>query len=217
VALLYRHRFVRHAHASPLVVNHRDFSCQESDHSPASGAALHKDRHGVDALNTMTTLSSAGSAARDLSAQLDPDRVLMSGLAYDEGRRIWNGAVDNRPAVIVRCATPAEVGLALIAARSHQLPLSVRGGGPGWAGRALRHGGLVIDLSKMRQVAIDTKARTAIVGGGTTAGDLIAAAAPHKLSAATGTVGAVGMAGLTLGGGYGPLNGCFGLALDNLL
>src|SRR5262245_10968428 len=166
---------------------------------------------------TMSTKFSAVSAARDLSARLDPDRVLMSGRAYDESRRIWNGAVDYRPAVIVRCAMPAEVGPAIVAARSHQLPLSVRGGGHDWAGRALRHAGLVIDLSGMRQVAVDAGARIATVRGGATAGDVINAAAPYDLSAATGTVGAVGMAGLTLGGGYGPLNGRFGLALDNLL
>src|SRR5262245_1366360 len=147
---------------------------------------------------------SAVSAARDLSAQLDPDRVLMSGLAYDESRRIWNGAVDHRPALIVRCAMLAEVRDTILAARRYELPLSVRGGGHDWAGRALRDGGLVIDLSGMRQVIVDAEAQIATLEGGATAGDVITAAAPYELSAATGTVGAVGMAGLTLGGGYGP-------------
>src|SRR5262245_42878124 len=99
----------------------------------------------------MSTNVSAVPAARDLAAQLDPDRVLVSGPSYDEARRIWNGAVDHRPALIVRCKTPAEVSAAILAARTHQLPLSVRGGGHDWAGRAVRHGGLVIDLSGMRQ------------------------------------------------------------------
>jgi FAD/FMN-containing dehydrogenase len=112
--------------------------------------------------------------------------------------------------------SPAEQ-VAVVVARQHHLPLSVCGGGHDWAGRSLRHGGLVIDLSRMRRVAVDPQLRVATVQGGATAGDVIVAAQPHGLSAATGTTGGVGMAGLTLGGGYGPLNGRFGLALDNLL
>ncbi|MFD3421985.1 FAD-binding oxidoreductase [Streptomyces decoyicus] len=165
----------------------------------------------------MHTEPSAVSAARELRAQLAPDQVLMSGPAYDRTRRIWNGAVDHRPALVVRPQSAAEVQTAVLAARHHQLPLSVRGGGHDWAGRALRPGGLVIDMARMRQVAADPRARIADAQGGATAGDVIAAAAPHELSAATGTAGDVGMAGLTLGGGYGALNGRFGLALDNLL
>jgi FAD/FMN-containing dehydrogenase len=142
---------------------------------------------------------------------------LLPGPAYDAARRVWNGAVNHRPALIVRCETPAQIQSALRAAHSHRLPVSVRGGGHDWAGRAVRHGGLVIDLSGMREVDVYPGSRAASVAGGATATDLIAAAAPYGLAAATGTVGAVGMAGLTLGGGYGPLNGRFGLALDNLL
>jgi FAD/FMN-containing dehydrogenase len=160
---------------------------------------------------------SASSAARALATRLDPDRVLVSGRAFDESRRIWNGAVAARPALIARCETPAEVQAAVRVAGDHQLPLSVRGGGHDWAGRALRQGGLVIDLSGMRQVAVDAGARIATVQGGSTADDVTAAAAPHGLTAVTGTVRSVGMAGLTLGGGYGPLMGRFGLALDNLV
>jgi len=105
----------------------------------------------------------------------------------------------------------------VLTARSHDVPLSVRGGGNDWAGRSLRDGGLVIDLTEMRQVVITPQLQVASVEGGATAGDVVAAAQPHGLTAATGTTGGVGMAGLTLGGGYGPLNGRFGLALDNLL
>jgi FAD/FMN-containing dehydrogenase len=97
------------------------------------------------------------------------------------------------------------------------MPLSVLGGGHDWAGRALRDGGLLIDLSGMRRVAVDARAHVATVGGGAAASDVMAAAAPYGLVAAAGNVGSVGMTGLTLGGGYGPLNGRFGLALDNLL
>src|SRR5215468_1611561 len=160
---------------------------------------------------------SVAPAARELRAQLGPDRVLVSGALFDKARQIWNGAVDREPALIVRAETAAEARAAVLTAGDHRLPLSVRGGGHDWAGRALRPGGLVIDLTGMRRVAVDAQARTVTVGGGATAREVIAAAAPHGLVAATGTCGSVGMAGLTLVGGYGPLNGRFGLALDNLL
>ncbi|WP_231120818.1 FAD-binding oxidoreductase, partial [Mycobacterium colombiense] len=102
-------------------------------------------------------------------------------------------------------------------ARDRGMRLSVLGGGHDWAGRAVCDGGLVIDMSGMRSVTVDSEARVATVGGGVIAADLIDAVAPYGLVAATGNCGGVGMTGLTLGGGYGPLNGRFGLALDNLL
>jgi FAD/FMN-containing dehydrogenase len=97
------------------------------------------------------------------------------------------------------------------------LKLSVRGGGHDWAGRALRDGGLVIDLTGMRDVAVDARALVATVAGGARAKDVAVAAGVHGLVAALGNCGTVGMAGLTLGGGYGPLSGSCGLAADNLL
>jgi FAD/FMN-containing dehydrogenase len=139
--------------------------------------------------------------------------VLPSDDAYDSVRH----AVDHRPALLAICETPEDVKAAVRIAKAHQLPLSVRGGGHDWAGRALRHEGLVIDLSAMRQVAVNATVRVANVAGGARAKDVIAATAPHGLAAVTGNCGAVGMAGVTLGGGYGPLTPRFGLALDNLL
>lgn len=117
----------------------------------------------------------------------------------------------------MRPHTRDEVRTAVLTARHCDLPLSVRGGGHDWAGRALCHDGLVIDLSAMRYAIVDPENRVATVQGGATSGDVVGAAQVHGLSAATGTVGGVGMAGLTLGGGYGPLTGRYGLALDNLL
>ena len=102
-------------------------------------------------------------------------------------------------------------------ARSHGLALSVRGGGHDLAGRALREGGVVIDCSQMRAVTIDPAARTAYAQGGATIGDLIGASREHGLATTTGTISSVGMAGLTLGGGYGPLMGAYGLVADTLL
>ena len=87
------------------------------------------------------------------------------------------------------------------------LPLSVRGGAHDWVGRALRHDGLVVDLSQMRQVIVDPHSRVATVAGGAKVKDMAAAADAHGLVAALGNCGEVGVAGLTLGGGYGPLNG----------
>ena len=165
----------------------------------------------------LNTDFAAAAAARDLRARLGPDRVLVRGPVYDQARRLWNGAVDHRPALIVRPGTPAGVQAAVLTARMHDLPISVRGGGHDWAGRAMRPGGLVIDLTGMRQVAVDAGARIANVGGGATAGEVIAAAVPHNLVAATATCGDVGLAGLTSVGGYSSLTGRFGLALDNLL
>jgi hypothetical protein len=136
---------------------------------------------------------------------------------YDQARTVWNGAVDHRPAVVARCAHADDVRTALAAARRHQLPISVRGGGHDWAGRAIRDGGVVIDLSAMRAIRVDPQAAVAHIQGGVLAGELLDAAAAHGLATAAGAVRGVGMMGMTMAGGYGGLIGRFGLALDNLL
>lgn len=159
----------------------------------------------------------AESAAWELATYLDRDQVLVAGAAYDAARAVWNSAVDSHPAVVVRPWARGDVRAAIRTARERQLPLSVRGGGYDWAGRAVRPGGMLIDLSRMRGVRVDTDARVAVVAGGATVADLVAATAPHGLAAAVGTTGGLGVAGLTMSGGYGPLTGHFGLALDNLL
>ena len=161
--------------------------------------------------------AAAASVAWDMAGYLDRDQVLVSGLAYEAARRVWNGAVDHRPALVVRPWTSGDVQAAVRAAREHQLPLSVLGGGHDWADRAVRPGGMVIDLSQMRGVTIDARARIATVAGGATSADVADAAAEHGLAAVVGMTGRVGLAGLTLAGGYGPLTGRFGLALDNLV
>jgi FAD/FMN-containing dehydrogenase len=160
---------------------------------------------------------SALAAATNLRAVMQGEVLLPGDNGYARARQIWNRAVDHRPALFAVCETVEDVQAAVRVSRAHNLPLSVRGGGHDWAGRALRHDGLVIDLSRLRQVEVDPQTRVAKVGGGATAIDLITAAAPHGLGAVTGTAGAAGMVGLTLGGGYGPLTSRYGLALDNLL
>jgi FAD/FMN-containing dehydrogenase len=125
--------------------------------------------------------------------------------AYERARQILNGAVNHRPALFVFCKCSKDVQEAVRIAQVYSLPLSVRGGGHDWAGRALRDKGLVIDLSRMRRVAVDLEANVATVEGGATAGDLASACAPYGFVAVTGAVASVGVVGLTLGGGYGPL------------
>jgi FAD/FMN-containing dehydrogenase len=152
---------------------------------------------------------------RRLGEQL-PGRLSMPGdTSYAEATAIWPKPVGRMARAVVRCRAAEDVQLALRAARDCDLPLSVRGGGHDWAGRALCEG-LVIDLSGMRGVTVAAD-ETAQVAGGARAADVLAATDPLGLAAVTGSVGAVGLAGLTLGGGYGPLIGRFGLALDNLI
>jgi len=160
---------------------------------------------------------SSATCADELRVAISGRVVLPGDQFYDEGSRVWNGAVCRRPAIIAFCNQPEDVQAALRAARQHGLPLSVRGGGHDWAGRALSDDGLVIDLTGMRDVTVDAHAHVASVAGGALAKDVAVAAGAHNLVAALGNCGMVGMAGLTLGGGYGPLNGSCGLAADNLL
>jgi FAD/FMN-containing dehydrogenase len=164
----------------------------------------------------VTTGDLVTAAASDLSQRIDPDLVLTQ-FSDNRGPRIWNAAVQHRPALVVEARSARDVQEAIRVAGDHGIPLSVLGGGHDWAGRALRDGGLLINLSGIRTVTVDAGMQVATVGGGATAGDVMAAAAPYGLVAAAGNIGAVGMTGLTLGGGYGPLNGRFGLASDNLL
>ncbi|MGK5442513.1 FAD-binding oxidoreductase [Micromonospora sp. URMC 105] len=166
---------------------------------------------------TATTTPDLSRAAAELRELLG-DRLLRPADAdYPPATRVWNGAVDRAPALVVRCRDADEVAGVLRVARRHRVPLSVRAGGHDWAGRALRDDGLVLDLTGMRDVEVDPAAATVTVAGGATAGDVVAALRPYDLVVATGVVRAVGMAGLTLAGGYGPLCGRHGLALDNLL
>ena len=136
---------------------------------------------------------------------------------YDEARRIHNGLVDRRPAVIVRCATADDVIAAVRFARERGLEVAVRAGGHGVAGRATTEGGVMIDLSPMKRVVVDAGARTATVEPGVTWSELDVATQRHGLATTGGVVSTTGVAGLTLGGGWGWLAGAHGLAVDSLL
>jgi FAD/FMN-containing dehydrogenase len=153
---------------------------------------------------------------RSLDGQLF-GRVSMPGEdGYAAATAIWAKPVGPMPRAVVHCATTDDVQLAIRTARDCGLPLSVRGGGHHWAGLALC-AGIVIDLSAMNEVSVDADHRSAIIPGGARAADVAAVTDPLHVAAVTGTCSTVGMAGFTLGGGYGPLIGRFGLALDNLL
>jgi len=168
---------------------------------------------------TVTNLqtSSELTVAHELRAMMQGKVVLHGDDDYARRRHIWNGAVEHQPAIFAVCETAADVQAAVRSARAYGLPLSVRGGGHDWAGRSLRDGGLVIDLSHMRGVDVDVDESVATIQGGATAVDVISASEPQGFVAATGNCGTVGIVGLTLGGGYGPLTPRYGLALDNLL
>jgi FAD/FMN-containing dehydrogenase len=157
------------------------------------------------------------AAARELRAAMQGRVTGLGDHDYARARKIWNGAVETQPALFAMCEASEDVQEAVRAARRHGLPLSVRGGGHHWAGAALCSDGIVIDLGRMRQVIVDRHSRVATASGGARLKDIAAAADAHGLVAALGNCGEVGMAGFTLGGGYGPLNGLYGLAADNLL
>lgn len=135
---------------------------------------------------------------------------------FDAARSIWNGMVDRRPALIVRCLGTADVVAAIDHARRHDLPLSVRGGGHGVAGKAVVDDGVMIDLSRMDTVHVDAMARTVRVGPGATWAQVDHETQAFGLATTGGVDSRTGVAGLTLGGGIGYLARSYGLTIDNL-
>jgi FAD/FMN-containing dehydrogenase len=136
---------------------------------------------------------------------------------YEPARKIYNGMIDKRPALIARCVDVADVIGAVNFAREHRLTLAVRGGGHNGAGLASCEGGLVIDLSRMKGIRVDPAARTVRVEGGCTWGDVDHATHPFGLATPSGFISTTGVGGLTLGGGIGYLSRTHGLTIDNLL
>ena len=150
-----------------------------------------------------------------LTTRVDPARVVTAGAELAAAAAVWSGAVQHQPALVVRCGSTGDVQHAVRTARECGLPLSVRARGHDWTGRAIRPGGLVLDLRDLHAVTVHDGVAT--VAGGASAEDVAVAADRYGLAVAAGTVGAVGMVGFTLAGGYGPLCGRLGLAADNLL
>ena len=157
------------------------------------------------------------SEMTDFRAALRGSVLLPADAGYDEARHIWNAMIDKRPALIARCAGAADVIAAVSYARAHGLPLAVRGGGHNIAGSALVNDGLVIDLSGMRSVRIDPVQRRAWVDAGALLRDFDHEAQAFGLATPLGINSTTGVAGLTLGGGFGWLSRAYGLTVDNLL
>jgi FAD/FMN-containing dehydrogenase len=152
-----------------------------------------------------------------LETELNGRLIRPGDPGYEDGRHVWNGMIDRRPALIARCQDAADVRAAVRFAGEHRLLLAVRGGGHNVAGFGTCDGGLVIDLSRMRDVHVDLDARTARVAGGATLADVDAATQEHGLAIPGGIVSTTGVAGLTLGGGQGWLRRTFGMTCDSLL
>jgi hypothetical protein len=136
---------------------------------------------------------------------------------YDEARRVWNGAIDRRPALIARCAGADDVTAAIRFAREHELPVSVRGGGHAVAGHAVCDAGVMIDLSLMKAITVDPERRVARAAGGVLWRELDRATQAFGLATTGGIISDTGIGGLTLGGGLGHLMRKHGLTVDNLV
>ena len=152
----------------------------------------------------------------ELKAGIKGEILLPSDGAYQDARKIWNAMIDKRPAVIARCATTSDVVRGVNFARDNGLLLAVRGGGHNIAGNAMCDDGLVIDLSKMKAARVDPAERRVTIEGGATLADLDAATQAHGLATPVGINSTTGIAGLTLGGGFGWLSRKYGMTVDNL-
>ena len=161
--------------------------------------------------------STIAQAVSEIAGTFSGLLLLPDEAGYDAARRVHNGMVDKRPAVIAQCRGVADVIDAIGLARGLGLELSVRGGGHNVAGRAVVEGGVMVDLGGMRGIHVDTVRRTVRVEAGSTWADLNRETQLHGLAVTGGAVSTTGIAGLTLGGGFGWLMGKYGLALDNLL
>jgi FAD/FMN-containing dehydrogenase len=154
-----------------------------------------------------------GEALRE---QISGEVLVPGDTEYEQARRIHNGMIDRRPALIARCRGTADVQAAIRLAREQELEIAVRGGGHNVAGNAVCDGGIVVDLSAMRGVHVDPRRRRAHAQGGATWADYNRETQLHGLASTGGVVSTTGIAGLTLGGGLGWLMGKYGLAADNL-
>jgi hypothetical protein len=143
--------------------------------------------------------------------------ILPANVEYEQARRVWNPMHDRRPALIARCADAQDVSRAVKFARQHDLLVAVRGGGHSFPGHSTCDGGLMIDLSALREVRVDAARRTAVVAPGAWVSDVDTATGKLGLATTMGQISDTGVAGLTLGGGYGWLSRRLGLACDNLL
>ena len=153
----------------------------------------------------------------DLKADLRGEVLQSQDVGYDDARKIWNAMIDRYPGLIIRCNGVSDVMAAVNLARTNNLLVSVKGGGHNVSGHAVCDGGLMIDLSPMKSIYVNTSAQTARAEGGATWKEYDRETQTFGLASTGGAVSHTGIAGLTLGGGWGWLAGMHGLACDNLL
>ncbi|MGH3386696.1 MAG: FAD-binding oxidoreductase, partial [Nocardioidaceae bacterium] len=165
----------------------------------------------------MSTTTVTAQSARDELDQFGGTLTGPGDADYAEKHKVYNAYIDKRPALIASCTGPEDVALAVAFARRHALPLAVRGGGHNGAGLGTCDGGVVVDLSPLKDIHVDPQARTVRVGGGCTWGEVDRATHEHGMATPSGIISTTGVGGLTLGGGLGHLTRYCGLAIDNLL
>jgi FAD/FMN-containing dehydrogenase len=169
----------------------------------------------MEALGPETELDRA--AGDELSASFAGELVRAGDPTYDEHRKVWNGSIDRRPALIARCSGVADVVAAVRLAASTGVPLAVRGGGHSFPGLSVCDGGVVVDLGPMKEITVDAEARRASAQAGVLLGELDQATQAVGLAVPAGIVTHTGLAGLTLGGGIGWIHRKYGLTVDQLL
>ena len=178
--------------------------------APALSTAPSLQVSGLDG----TSIELGPEALAGLTAQLRGRLLRPADAGFDEAVTVWNGMVSKRPALVVQPLSAADVQAAVRFAREHGLLFSVKGGGHHAAGTAIADGGLTLDMSRMRQVLVDPGRRLARVQGGCRLGDVDGATQAHGLATVLGSDADTGVAGLTLGGGFGWLTRRFGWAVD---
>ena len=166
----------------------------------------------------MSATEAAVEAARsELGSSFGGQLIGPGDSSYEEERTMFNAMIDKKPSVIAKCSSTGDVASVIGFARTHDLPLAVRGGGHNGGGLGSVDDGVVADLSEMNSVSVDADAKTARVGGGATWAEVDAATNPHGLAVPCGIISTTGVGGLTLGGGIGHLTRGCGLTIDNLL
>ena len=168
------------------------------------------------ALNGSVAVLDAGAVKRFMSA-IEGNLFVNGDPEYDTFRKVWNGMIDHHPAMIVQCKNASDVSKCVKFAGDNSILVSVKCGGHNFAGFSVAEGGLMIDLSLMRNIEVDPIGKSVKAGGGVLLGDLDKATQVYGLATTSGTVSHTGIGGLTLGGGQGWIMNKYGLTCDNLL
>lgn len=208
---MHRRNFCKNSLAAGIALAIPACGKESREASPADGQSI----DAVTGDGNEITIERA--AVDEFSEILEGTLYLSSSAGYDDARRIWNGMIDHRPALIAQCTSEQDVRNAVTFAAERDLLVSVRGGGHSYSGKSVCNDGLMIDLSRMQSVTIDPANRTARVQGGALLAHLDAAALAKGMLTTTGIISHTGVGGFTLGGGMGRVDRLFGLAVDNIV